>query len=121
MKRIVFLAMLVVIAGCGDETPTANIVEEETEMRPMTADDLDALTELGTRVSVSGYVLEQYEEVLILDLGDGIVRVALPDPVELLAGMQIHAAGRVEMYEDLPAIVATEWYYDSTAVPVRSE
>ena len=121
MNRLTLLAVFIFISGCTDETQIVTVIEEESEMRPMTADDLDSLTELGTRVSVSGYVLEQYDKVLILDLGDGIIRVALPDPVELLVGVQFHAAGRVEMYEDLPAVIATEWYYDSTAVPVRSE
>lgn len=120
MNKTVLIILVLLIGGCSDDLPSADI-PEEAEMRPMTADDLDSLSEFGSQVSVSGYVLEQYEEVLFLDVGDGIIRVALPEPLDLLAGVHVHAAGRVELYDDYPAVIATEWYYDSTAVPVHSE
>src|SRR5690606_9779896 len=91
---------------------------------PATA--LDTLAgERPVEVSVGGHVAEPPAgRLLLLDDGTGIAYVVLPDTIAAAppvpVGTRFLAQGLLRRIDGLPVDEAEAWYYDSTAVPVRS-
>jgi len=117
-----FLALLVVLAGCRRPAGIPLLSGPE-EAQPTLAHDFDTLAENVGPVSVSGIVLEQHDngQLLLLEDATGLVFVRLPEPTPMIAGLYVSAWGPVDRDGEHLVVRATEWLYDSTAVPVRSE
>jgi predicted small lipoprotein YifL len=123
MRHLSLLLVLLTLAACGREGPALPFMGGDPDVQTLNADQLDTLTVNGVTVSVSGTVLDQDEtgRRLIVDDGTGLVQVELPEAVPMLSGLRFSAWGPLERRDDGPVVRATEWLYDSTAVPVRSE
>ena len=124
MRSTLLLATLTLgLLGCGEGGPQAPafLGGGEPDMHAATAEQVDTLA-VDTHVSVSGTVIEQDGEGrLTIDDGTGLVRVELPESPPLLTGQWLLASGMLVERDGLPLIEASEWLYDSTAVPVRSD
>jgi len=115
------IGLTVLLAGCGkDGLPTPSLLPE-AEIEAARATELDSLAAAGARVSVSGTVLEQDRNELILDEGTGLILIELPEEPPLLTHQHLMAAGRLSSENGALRLRATEWLYDSTAVPVHSD
>jgi hypothetical protein len=119
---LVLLAMLLLVSACR-RPGGIPLLSQPEDAQPAFAHDLDGLAEDAGPVSVSGVVLEQHDEgrLLLVDDGTGLVFVRLPEPTPMIAGLYLSAWGPVERDGERFTVRATEWLYDSTAVPVRSD
>jgi uncharacterized protein YdeI (BOF family) len=120
-RLLLILSVSLVLLGCESGQAPAIFGGGEPDMEAATAHQLDTLS-TEAQVSVSGTVVEQDGEgIILLDDGTGLVRIELPERPPLLTGQQLLASGTLTQRDGLPLIEATEWHYDSTAVPVHSD
>ncbi|HLT46382.1 MAG TPA: hypothetical protein VK002_04065 [Rubricoccaceae bacterium] len=112
------------LLGCREAAEHRKLPPPFAGSTPATA--LDTLAgERPVEVSVGGHVAEPPAgRLLLLDDGTGIAYVVLPDTIAAAppvpVGTRFLAQGLLRRIDGLPVVEAEAWYYDSTAVPVRS-
>ncbi|MDX1439080.1 MAG: hypothetical protein R3284_04170 [Rubricoccaceae bacterium] len=101
--------------------------KEDREERKLISDTPIPIAELSpdshdnVEISITGNTVEpEGGSVLLLDDGTGVIDVVLPETLLVRVGTRVSAQGILQFDGLRPLLVAQQWYYDSTRVPVRS-
>jgi hypothetical protein len=123
LALIISLLLLLPLAACERAAELApGFLTDDREVMPATAEQADSLAAEGARVSITGTVVEQDGDgLLLVDDGTGLIHIEIPEDMPLLTGHRLLASGVLTERDGAPFLEATEWLYDSTAVPVHSQ
>lgn len=116
-KSFSALLLLVAVSGCGSESIERKLISTT----PVLVEELTPELHSEQEISVSGATqTAEGGTVIPIHDGTGVIDVVLPESLHIHVGTRLSAQGIVHFDGLTPLLMAEEWHYDSTRVPVHS-
>lgn len=111
------LVLGIYLLGCVEQTDERKLIPGD----PVTISELQSADNEGREVSITGSTIEpEGGTVVPITDGTGTIDVILPESLHIHTGARLSVQGILRYNDTIPVLMAEQWLYDSSRVPVHS-